>query len=91
MGAAAIGVIALLLLVCTYLYVMGLCYLCDLYEKKQLAKRQDEENRRKQELQRVIEETEMKRKVELERRKRLAEERRQQALMNSRTAKQNAG
>ena len=85
MGAATIGIIALFILVCTYLYVMALCYLCDVYEKKQLAKRQGQEKKRKQELQRAIEETEMRRKTELERRKRVIEERRQQAIKQTKS------
>jgi hypothetical protein len=79
MGAATIAIIAIFILVCTYLYVMGLCYLCDRYEQRKNARREEEEKKRKQELQRAIEETELRRKTELERRKRAIEERRQRA------------
>ena len=77
MGALAIGIIALSILVCIYLYVMGLCYLCDLYERRQNLKRGEAEKRRKQELQRAIEETEARRKAEIQRRKSAMEQRRQ--------------
>ena len=61
------GIIVLLILVSLYFYVMGLCYLCDLYEEK----------KRKERLHRAIEETEMRRKSEIERRKNLAQARMQ--------------
>jgi predicted Holliday junction resolvase-like endonuclease len=77
MGAISIVLIILCVIVTTYLYVMGLCYLCDVYEQRKLAKRDAEEKRRKEELQRAIAETEMRRQTEVERRKRSAEERRQ--------------
>lgn len=77
MSAATLGIIALCALAGTYLYVTGLCYLCDLHEQKKLNKREEQEKRRKEELHRAIEETERRRKEELARRKQLAETRRQ--------------
>ena len=74
---AKLGVAALLVFVGTYFYVMGLCYLCDLYEQKKLAKQRAEEKKRKERLHRAIEETEKKRKSETERRRRLAQARMQ--------------
>lgn len=80
MRAMIVGAIALSVIVGTYLYVMGLCYLCDLYERKKLAKKEAEEKNRREELKRVIDETEMRRKAEMERRKKLAMARRQGGL-----------
>jgi len=77
MKATTLGIIALFILVGTYLYVMAMCYLCDLYDRRQNVKREEEEKRRKRELQRVIEETELRKRADLERRRRAAEERRQ--------------
>jgi predicted Holliday junction resolvase-like endonuclease len=91
MRAATIGIIGLLVLVCTYLYVMALCYLCDHYERKQNSKREAEEKRRKQELQRAIDETELRRRAELERRKRVAEERRQRGYQGQKAGQVSAG
>jgi len=71
------GIIVLLILVSLYFYVMGLCYLCDLYEEKKRAKQRAEEKKRKERLHRAIEETEMRRKSEIERRKNLAQARMQ--------------
>lgn len=75
-----IGVIALSAIAGIYLYVMALCHLCDVYERKKLAKQEAEEKRRKEELKRVIEESELRRKMEIERRKKMAEARRQRGL-----------
>ena len=63
----------------TYLYVMGLCYLCDLYEAKKQRKQQEEEKRRKEELRRAVDEAEMRRKAETERRRRMADARKQRS------------
>lgn len=60
----------------TYMYVMTLCYLCDVHEEKKQAKQDAEEKRRKQELHRALEQVEMQRKQEVEQRRRVAEERR---------------
>ncbi len=75
MGAMTIVVLVLCGFVLTYLYVMGLCYLCDLYSLKQEKKREEAEKRRKKELRAALDHVEMKRKEEIERRKRLAKER----------------
>jgi predicted Holliday junction resolvase-like endonuclease len=77
MRATTAVIIILCVIVSTYLYVMALCYLCDLYEQRKLAKRDVEEKKRKEELQRAIAETEMRRQSEMDRRRRAAEERRQ--------------
>ena len=70
-----LGIGALLFLVGTYFYVMALCHLCDLYEQKRLAKQKAEEKKRKERLQRAIDEAETRRKSEMERRKRLTQAR----------------
>ncbi|MBI4830644.1 MAG: hypothetical protein HY801_03630 [Candidatus Lindowbacteria bacterium] len=72
-------VVGLCVVVATYMYVMALCYLCDLHEEKKRAKHEAEEKRRRQELQRAFEQVEMQRKHDVEQRKRLAEERRLRA------------
>ncbi len=64
---------------CTYMYVMALCYLCDVYERKKLAKQDAHEQRRKEEIHRAIAETEMRRQAETKRRIKAAEERRQRS------------
>ncbi len=76
MRAMIIVAIILGVLAGIYLYVMALCYLCDVYEQKKLAKQEAEEKRRREDLKRIIEETEMRRRAEMERRKKVAEERR---------------
>ena len=70
-----LGIGALLFLAGTYFYVMALCYLCDLYEQRRLAKQRAEEKKRKERLQRAIDEAEARRQSEMERRKRLAQAR----------------
>jgi type VI protein secretion system component VasK len=77
MRATTVVMVVLGVVVCTYLYVMGLCYLCDLYERRKLAKQDAEEKRHKEELHRAIAETEMRRQAEVQRRMKAAEERRQ--------------
>lgn len=71
----AIGILCAI--VGTYLYVMGLCYLCDLYELRKRKKQAEEEKRRKEELRRALDEAEMRRKTQIERRKQLARGRNQ--------------
>jgi len=80
MGAMTIVVLVLCCFVLTYLYVMGLCYLCDLYSLKQEKKREEAEKRRKEELRAALDHVEMRRKEEVERRKRLAKERKERSL-----------
>ena len=77
MRATTVIFIILGVIVCTYLYVMALCYLCDIYEKRKLARRDVEEKKRKEELHRAIAETETRRQAEMQRRMKAAEERRQ--------------
>lgn len=84
MQATTVIVIVLGVIVVTYMYVMALCYLCDIYEKKKLAKRDAEEKRRKEELHRAIAETEMRRQAEMQRRMKAAEERRQRGTITAR-------
>ncbi|GAB4347017.1 MAG: hypothetical protein Kow0099_28750 [Candidatus Abyssubacteria bacterium] len=76
MSATTLGIILLCATVGVYLYVMGLCHLCDLHERKQIEKKQADEKRRKEEMQRAYEEAELKRKQEIARRRQLAEARR---------------
>lgn len=59
----------------TYLYVMGLCYLCDLYTLRQKKKQEAAERRRKAELQMARYQAEARRKQDIELRKKLAKAR----------------
>ena len=83
MRATTVMIVILGVIVCTYLYVMALCYLCDVYEKRKLVKRDAEEKRRKEELHRAITETEMRRQAEMQRRMKAAEERRQRGAITA--------
>lgn len=67
-----VGIAILCAAVGIYLYVMGLCYLCDLYEERKQRRKEEEEQRRKEQLLQAIEETEKRKKAQVERRKRLA-------------------
>jgi hypothetical protein len=75
------GIIAVCALAGTYLYVMGLCYICDLYERNKQKKHQKLEKKRKEELKLTAEQAEVKRKRDLEgrreRRRKMEEARRQ--------------
>ncbi|RJP69873.1 MAG: hypothetical protein C4532_10085 [Candidatus Abyssobacteria bacterium SURF_17] len=79
MRAMMIGVIILCASAGVYLYVMLLCHLCDVYERKKQAQRDAVERRRREDLQRALDQAEMRRRMEIERRKQLAEARRQAA------------
>ncbi len=83
MGAVTFVIIAVCIVVGIYLYVMGLCYLCDLHERRKAAKREAEEKRRKEDLQLALEQAEARRRQEIERRKNLAQARRQKPAGNS--------
>ncbi len=72
-----VGVIALSVIVGTYVYVMTLCYLCDLYEQKKEKRRLAEAEKRKEELRRARTQAEMRRTQQMERRKQLAKARRE--------------
>jgi uncharacterized protein YaiL (DUF2058 family) len=80
MGAITIAVIVLCALAGTYLYVMGLCYLCDMYTLQKEKKREAEEKRRKERIRIALDQAEAKRKAEIARRKQLAKARRERGL-----------
>jgi len=85
MRAITVGIIALCALAGTYLYVMGLCYICDVYERNKQKKQQELEKKRKQELRLAVEQAELKRKRALEarrERRRQSEEARRQMGFN---------
>ena len=67
-----IAVIVICALAGTYLYVTGLCYICDLYSLQKEKKLKREEERRKEQLHLALEQAEAKRKEEMARRKQLA-------------------
>jgi hypothetical protein len=75
-----IAIFALCAVVGTYLYVMGLCYLCDLYEMKRQKKQEEEEKRRKEKLHQALDEAEKKRKAEARRRALMARTPKQQRV-----------
>lgn len=79
-----VGIIALCGLAGSYLYVMGLCYICDVYERNKQKKQQELEKKRKEELKFAVEQAELKRKQELkarkERRRHLEKVRRQRGF-----------
>jgi biopolymer transport protein ExbB/TolQ len=77
MGATTLAVIVICVLAGTYLYVMALCHLCDVYARRKQEKQEEEERRRKKELKLALEQVEMRRKQEMGRRKQLARARTQ--------------
>ena len=70
-----VAIVVLCAVVGIYLYVMGLCHLCDLYERRQKAKQDEEEKRQKEKLLWALNEAEIKKKAEIERRKQMAKAR----------------
>ena len=80
-----VGIIALCGLAGSYLYVMGLCYICDVYERNKRKKQQELEKKRKEELKLATEHAELKRKRAFEarrKRRRQAEVARRQMGFN---------
>ena len=77
MAATTLAIIVICVLAGTYLYVMALCNLCDLYARRKQEKQEEEEKRRKKELKLARDQAEMRRKQEMERRKQLARARTQ--------------
>ena len=76
-----IAVIVICALAGTYLYVTGLCYICDLYSLQKAKKLKKDEERRKEQLRLALEQAETKRKEEIARRKQLARARRERGLV----------
>ncbi len=72
MGAITIFALVACGFMLVYLYVMGMCYLCDVYKLKQERKRAEAEKRRRKQLRSARERAEKRRELEMERRKRLA-------------------
>ena len=72
-----VAIVVLCAAVGIYLYVMGLCHLCDLYERRKRAKQDEEEKRRKEKLLWALNEAEIKKKADIERRKQMARARSQ--------------
>jgi hypothetical protein len=83
MGATTIAVIVVCALAGTYLYVMGLCYLCDLYSLRKEKQKQEEEKKRKEQIKIALDHAEAKRKAEIARRKGLAKARRERGLVTA--------
>ena len=83
MGAMTIAVIVVCALAGTYLYVTGLCYICDLYSLQKEKKLKKEEERHKEQLRIALEQSEARRKEEIERRKQLARAKRQRGLVTA--------
>jgi len=72
-----IAVIIICGIVSIYLYVMGLCYLCDLYEVRKQKKRDQEEMRRKEKMWKNMADAEALQRAQMERRRQIAEARKQ--------------
>ena len=89
MGATTIAVLAVGALVGIYLYVMGLCYLCDLYALRKQKKLEEAEQVRKERIREALDRAEMKRKQELRRRKQLARARREKGVVTPDTLSRN--
>ena len=83
MGAMTIAVIVICALAGTYLYVTGLCYICDLYSLQKAKKLKKAEERRKEQLHIALEQAEARRKEEIARRKQLARARRERGLVST--------
>jgi predicted membrane protein len=79
-----LAIFALCAVAFTYMYVMALCYLCDMYERKKQVKQEEAEKRRKELLRQAFDQADVKRREDIERRKRLAETRRKQSIMPGR-------
>jgi uncharacterized membrane protein len=80
MGATTIAVLVVCALAATYLYVMALCYLADLYTQRKENLKQKAEKERKEILRQALDAAEMKRKKEEQRRRQLARERKQRGI-----------
>ena len=85
MGAITIAALVICSIAITYLYVMGLCYLCDLYTLSKQKKQEAAEKRRKEELRLAREQAEMKREQDMELRKQRIKARRERVAANNRT------
>lgn len=83
MGAMTIAVIVVCALAGTYLYVMGLCYLCDLYSLQKEKKKEAEEKKRKEHIRIALDQAAERRKAEIARRKQLMKARRERGLVSA--------
>ena len=81
MGATTIAVIVVCALAGTYLYVMALCYLVDLYTERKENLKQKAEKERKERLRQALDAAELKRKKEVQHRRQLTKARNQRGTV----------
>jgi hypothetical protein len=92
MGTMTIVAIAVCAIGGMFLYVMGLCYLCDFYALQKEKQKREEEKKRKETLRLAYEHAEKKRKEEVKRRKQMARKRRERGIVSANLiSKKNSG